>query len=61
MYIENQKNFIMEAFMFMTLIIAVLVDNLISEEDGVKYGITAWVVFWIIFMVLPLFRSCGCT
>ena len=50
----------MEAFMFMTLIIAILVGNLFSEENGVKYGITAWIVFWIIFLVLPLFRSCGC-
>lgn len=46
--------------MFMTLIIAILADRLVSEENGVKYCVTVWVVFWIIFLVLPLFRSCGC-
>lgn len=61
MYIENPKNFIMEAFMFMTLIIAILADRLVSEENGIKYCVTAWVVFWGIFLILPLFRSCGCT
>ena len=44
----------MEAFMFMTLIIALLVDRLVSEENGAKYGVTVWGVFWIIFMFLSL-------